>query len=256
MELSLTRPLCFFDLETTGVNVAKDRVVEISILKVFPNGNKESKTWLVNPEMPIPPQTTAVHGLTDEKVANEPTFKQLSKDIYNMIKGSDLAGFNSDRFDIPLLAEEMLRAEIDVDFKKYLTVDVQTIFHKMEKRNLSAAYKFYCGKDLDNAHSAEADTNATYEVLNSQIEKYDELENDVSKLSAFSTRRKSVDFAGFVIVDADGDAAFNFGKHKGKKVVEVLEREPGYFSWLLNADFPRYTKKVLTAIRLEIMNNA
>jgi DNA polymerase-3 subunit epsilon len=256
MELSLTRPLCFFDLETTGVNVAKDRVVEISILKVFPNGNKESKTWLVNPEMPIPPQTTAVHGITDEKVANEPTFKQLSKDIYNMIKGSDLAGFNSDRFDIPLLAEEMLRAEIDVDFKKYLTVDVQTIFHKMEKRNLSAAYKFYCGKDLDNAHSAEADTNATYEVLKSQIEKYDELENDVSKLSAFSTRRKSVDFAGFVIVDADGDAAFNFGKHKGKKVVEVLEREPGYFSWLLNADFPRYTKKVLTAIRLEIMNNA
>ena len=173
-----------------------------------------------------------------------------------MIKGSDLAGFNSDRFDIPLLAEEMLRAEIDVDFKKYLTVDVQTIFHKMEKRNLSAAYKFYCGKDLDNAHSAEADTNATYEVLKSQIEKYDELENDVSKLSAFSTRRKSVDFAGFVIVDADGDAAFNFGKHKGKKVVEVLERESGYFSWLLNADFPRYTKKVLTAIRLETMNNA
>ena len=225
MELSLTRPLCFFDLETTGVNVAKDRVVEISILKIFPNGNKESKTWLVNPEMPIPPQTTAVHGITDEKVANEPTFKQLSKDIYSMIKGSDLAGFNSDRFDIPLLAEEMLRAEIDVDFKKHLTVDVQTIFHKMEKRNLSAAYKFYCGKDLDNAHSAEADTNATYEVLKSQIEKYDELENDVSKLSAFSTRRKSVDFAGFVIVDEDGDAAFNFGKHKGKKVVEVLGRE-------------------------------
>ena len=256
MELSLTRPLCFFDLETTGVNVAKDRVVEISILKIFPNGNKESKTWLVNPEMPIPPQTTAVHGITDEKVANEPTFKQLSKDIYSMIKGSDLAGFNSDRFDIPLLAEEMLRAEIDVDFKKHLTVDVQTIFHKMEKRNLSAAYKFYCGKDLDNAHSAEADTNATYEVLKSQIEKYDELENDVSKLSAFSTRRKSVDFAGFVVVDEDGEAAFNFGKHKGKKVVEVLEREPGYFSWLLNADFPRYTKKVLTSIRLETMNNA
>ena len=155
MELSLTRPMCFFDLETTGVNVAKDRIVEISILKVYPNGNKESKTWLVNPEMPIPPQTTAVHGITDEKVANEPTFKQLSKDIYSMIKGSDLAGFNSDRFDIPLLAEEMLRAEIDVDFKKHLTVDVQTIFHKMEKRNLSAAYKFYCGKDLDNAHKTQ-----------------------------------------------------------------------------------------------------
>ena len=256
MELSLKRPLCFFDLETTGVNVAKDRIVEISILKIFPNGKKESKTWLVNPEMPIPPQTTAVHGITDEKVANEPTFKQLGKDVYNMIKGSDLAGFNSDRFDIPLLAEEMLRVEIDVDFKKQLTIDVQTIFHKMEKRNLSAAYKFYCGKDLENAHSAEADTNATYNVLKSQIEKYDELENDVSKLSAFSTRRKSVDFAGLVIVDDDGEAAFNFGKHKGKKVAEVLQREPGYFSWLLNADFPRYTKKVLTAIRLKTMNEA
>jgi DNA polymerase-3 subunit epsilon len=256
MELSLTRPLCFFDLETTGLNVAKDRVLEISILKVFPNGNKESKTWLVNPEMPIPPETTAVHGITDEKVANEPTFKQLSKDIYSMIKGSDLAGFNSDRFDIPLLAEEMLRAEIDVDFKKHLTVDVQTIFHKMEKRNLSAAYKFYCGKDLNNAHSAEADTNATYEVLKSQINKYDELENDISKLSTFSKRQKSVDFAGFIILDEDRDAAFNFGKHKGKKVIEVFEREPGYFSWLLNADFPRYTKKVLTAIRLEIMDKA
>ena len=256
MKLSLKRPLCFFDLETTGVNVAKDRIVEISILKIFPNGNKESKTWLVNPEMPIPPETIAVHGITDEKVANEPTFKQLGKDVYNMIKGSDLAGFNSDRFDIPLLAEEMLRVEIDVDFKKYLTLDVQTIFHKMEKRNLSAAYKFYCGKDLDNAHSAAADTNATYEVLKSQIEKYDELENDVSKLSAFSTRTKSVDYAGLVIVDNDGDAAFNFGKHRGKKVAEVLQREPGYFSWLLNADFPRYTKKVITAIRLETMNEA
>lgn len=256
MELLLTRPLCFFDLETTGLNVAKDRVVEISILKVFPNGNKESKTWLVNPEIPIPPKTIPIHGITDEKVANEPTFKQLSRDIYSMIKESDLAGFNSDRFDIPLLAEEMLRAGIDVDFKKHLTVDVQTIFHKMEKRNLSAAYKFYCGKDLNNAHSAEADTNATYEVLKSQIKKYDELENDISKLCTFSKRQKSVDFAGFIILDEDRDAAFNFGKHKGKKVIEVFEREPGYFSWLLNADFPRYTKKVLTAIRLEIMDKA
>ncbi|MFL2572695.1 MAG: exonuclease domain-containing protein, partial [Flavobacteriaceae bacterium] len=216
----------------------------------------ESKTWMVNPEIPIPPKTIPIHGITDEKVANEPTFKQLSRDIYSMIKDSDLAGFNSDRFDIPLLAEEMLRAGIDVDFKKHLTVDVQTIFHKMEKRNLSAAYKFYCGKDLNNAHSAEADTNATYEVLKSQINKYDELENDISKLSTFSKRQKSVDFAGFIILDEDRDAAFNFGKHKGKKVIEVFEREPGYFSWLLNADFPRYTKKVLTAIRLEIMNKA
>lgn len=254
MELSLTRPICFFDLETTGVNVSKDKIVEISILKVFPNGNKESKTWLVNPGIPIPPQTTAVHGITDEKVANEPSFKQLSKSIYELIKGSDLAGFNSDRFDIPLLAEEMLRAEIDVDFKKFLTVDVQTIFHKMEKRNLSAAYKFYCGKELENAHSAEADTTATYEVLKAQIEKYDDLENDITSLSAFSTRRKSVDFAGFILVDDDGDPSFSFGKHKGRKVNEILDQEPGYFSWLLNADFPLYTKKVLTAIRMERMN--
>lgn len=254
MELSLTRPICFFDLETTGVNVSKDKIVEISILKVFPNGNKESKTWLVNPGIPIPPQTTAVHGITDEKVANEPSFKQLSKSIYELIKGSDLAGFNSDRFDIPLLAEEMLRAEIDVDFKKFLTVDVQTIFHKMEKRNLSAAYKFYCGKELENAHSAEADTTATYEVLKAQIEKYDDLENDITSLSAFSTRRKSLDFAGFILVDDDGDPSFSFGKHKGRKVNEILDQEPGYFSWLLNADFPLYTKKVLTAIRMERMN--
>ncbi|MDG1822751.1 MAG: 3'-5' exonuclease [Flavobacteriaceae bacterium] len=254
MELSLTRPICFFDLETTGVNVSKDKIVEISILKVFPNGNKESKTWLVNPGIPIPPQTTAVHGITDEKVANEPSFKQLSKSIHELIKGSDLAGFNSDRFDIPLLAEEMLRAEIDVDFKKFLTVDVQTIFHKMEKRNLSAAYKFYCGKELENAHSAEADTTATYEVLKAQIEKYDDLENDITSLSAFSTRRKSVDFAGFILVDDDGDPSFSFGKHKGRKVNEILDQEPGYFSWLLNADFPLYTKKVLTAIRMERMN--
>ena len=253
-KLNLRRPLVIFDLETTGVNVSKDKIVEISILKVFPNGNKELKTWLVNPEMPIPPQTTAVHGITDDKVANEPTFKQLSKSIYEMIKGSDLAGFNSDRFDIPLLAEEMLRAEIDVDFKKFLTVDVQTIFHKMEKRNLSAAYKFYCGKELENAHSAEADTTATYEVLKAQIEKYDDLENDITTLSAFSTRRKSVDFAGFILVDDDGDPSFSFGKHKGRKVNEILDKEPGYFSWLLNADFPLYTKKVLTAIRMERMN--
>jgi DNA polymerase-3 subunit epsilon len=254
MELKLIKPICFFDLETTGVNIAKDRIVEISILKVYPNGNKESKTWLVNPEVPIPAQTTAVHGITDEKVKNEPTFKQLSKDILKMVKGSDLAGFNSDRFDIPLLAEEMLRADIDVDFKKHLTVDIQTIFHKMEKRNLSAAYKFYCGKDLENAHSAEVDTLATYEVLKSQILKYDELDNDIIKLSAFSTRRKSIDFAGFIIIDDDGDPCFSFGKNKGKKVTEVLNQQPGYYNWLLNADFPLYTKKVLTSIRSQTIN--
>ena len=255
MKLNLTKPLCFFDLETTGVNVAKDRVVEISILKVFPNGNKEGKTWLVNPEMPIPKQASDIHGITDERVANEPTFKELSKDIYSMIKDSDLAGYNSDRFDIPLLAEEMLRADIDFDMKNRVSVDVQTIFHKMEKRTLGAAYMFYCDKNLDDAHSAEADTLATYEVLKSQLARYEELENDIKFLSSFTTRNKTVDFAGYIIYDEDKEEIFSFGKHKGKKVEKVLEEEPGYFGWILNADFPLYTKKVLTSIKLRKLNN-
>lgn len=254
MELKLTRPICFFDLETTGVEVAKDRIVEISIFKVYPNGNKESKTWLVNPTIPIPPQTTAVHGITNEKVANEPTFKELASQIYNMIKDSDLAGFNSDRFDIPLLAEELLRAEVDFDMKNRVSVDVQTIFHKMEERTLSAAYKFYCGENLENAHSAEADTMATYEILKAQLDRYDILENDIKSLSEFTTRKKSVDFAGFIGINKDGQETFTFGKHKGALVEEVLDREPGYFGWIQNADFPLYTKKVLTAIKLRKLN--
>ena len=254
--LALQRPICFFDLETTGVHVAKDRIVEIAILKIFPNGNKESKTWLVNPEMKIPKEVIAVHGITDEKVANEPTFKQLAPEIYALIKDSDLGGFNSDRFDIPLLAEEMLRAGIDFDMKNRRSVDVQTIFHKMEKRTLSAAYKFYCDKELVNAHAAAADTLATYEVLLAQIEKYPELENNISALSEFSSRKKSLDFAGFIIEDKNGEAIFSFGKHKFKKVAQVLEDEPGYYSWIMQADFPLYTKKVLTQIRVSGFNNA
>ncbi|MDC6386698.1 3'-5' exonuclease [Flagellimonas taeanensis] len=254
MQLQLTKPICFFDLETTGTNVAKDRIVEISILKVYPNGNKESRTWLVNPEMPISPESEAIHGISNEKVANEPTFKQLSKEIYKMIRDSDLAGFNSDRFDIPLLVEEMLRADIDFDMKNMVSVDVQTIFHKMEKRTLEAAYKFYCDKNLDDAHSAEADTMATYEVLLAQLERYPELENNVKKLSEFTTRKQSLDFAGFIVLDEEERAIFSFGKHKGKTVEEVLEAEPGYFGWILNADFPLYTKKVLTQIKLSKLN--
>ncbi len=255
MELKLTRPICFFDLETTGMNVAHDRIVEISILKVYPNGNKESKTWLVNPEMQIPEVVVAIHGISNEKVANEPTFKMLSKDIYKMIKDSDLGGFNSDRFDIPLLAEEMLRADIDFEMKNMVSVDVQTIFHKMEKRTLEAAYKFYCDKDLTNAHSAAADTNATYEVLLSQLDRYPELENNIKKLAEFSTHKKTVDFAGFIVLDENQEEIFSFGKHKGRKVLEVLDKEPGYFGWILNADFPLYTKKVLTQIKLSRLNN-
>lgn len=255
MSLNLTKPICFFDLETTGVNITNDRVVEISILKVYPNGNKESKTWLVNPEMPIPAVVSAIHGVTDERVANEPTFKQLAPEINAMIKDADLAGFNSNRFDIPLLAEEMLRADFDFDMKGRVAVDVQTIFHKMEQRTLGAAYKFYCDKSLENAHTAEADTLATYEVLKAQVERYDELENDTKFLAEFSSRKKFADFAGFISYDKEGQEVFSFGKHKGKLVTEVLDKEPGYFGWLLNADFPLYTKKVLTAIKLRALNN-
>ena len=254
MELNLNKPICFFDLETTGIDVAKDRIVEISILKIFPNGNKESKTWLVNPEMSIPKEVIAVHGITNEKVANEPTFSVLAPTVYNMIKDSDLGGYNSDRFDIPLLAEELLRAGIDFDMKNRVSVDVQTIFHKMEERTLSAALKFYCGKSLENAHSAAADTMATYEILKAQLERYPELVNDMKSLSEFTTRKKIADFAGMIAFDKDGDEMFAFGKHKGVKVDKVLETEPGYFSWIQNADFPLYTKKVLTAIKLRKLN--
>lgn len=255
MQLNLNNPICFFDLETTGINISKDRIVEISVLKVYPNGNEESKTWVVNPEMPIPPEVTAIHGISDADVADKPTFKALSKEIYNLIKDSDLGGFNSNRFDIPLLAEELLRADIDFDMKGRQSVDVQTIFHKMEQRTLTAAYKFYCDKNLDGAHSAEADTKATYEVLKAQLSKYDDLENDTKFLAEFSTHKKFVDFAGFVIFNKEGEECFSFGKHKGKTVVEVMDKEPGYFGWLLNADFPLYTKKVLTAIKLRQFNN-
>ena len=254
MQLNLKKPICFFDLETTGVSITSDRIVEISILKVFPNGKEEKKTWLVNPEMPIPAQSTAIHGISNEKVADAPTFKMLAKEVNSWIVDADLGGFNSNRFDIPILAEEMLRAEVDFDMKNTQSVDVQTIFHKMEQRTLTAAYKFYCGKDLENAHSAEADTIATYEVLKAQLDRYEDLENDTSYLAQFSTRQKFADFAGFIKFDKAGDECFAFGKHKGRKVTEILNKEPGYFGWLLNADFPLYTKKVLTAIKLRAFN--
>ncbi|WP_034890801.1 3'-5' exonuclease [Gillisia sp. Hel_I_29] len=254
MELKLTKPICFFDLETTGTNVAKDRIVEISVLKVFPNGNKESKTWLVNPEMKIPAEVIEIHGISNERVENEPTFRELAPKVHEMIKGCDLGGFNSNRFDIPLLVEELLRADVDFDMKNVVSVDVQTIFHKMEQRTLSAAYKFYCGETLEGAHSAEADTNATYEVLKSQLDRYEDLENDISWLGQYSSRRNFADFAGFIAFDKKGAEVFAFGKFKGKYVEKVLEDEPGYYGWIQNADFPLYTKKVLTAIKLRKLN--
>lgn len=254
MELKLNRPICFFDLETTGIDITKDRIVEIAILKVFPNGNKESKTWLVNPQMPIPAHATAVHGITNEQVAGEPPFAELAPLVHNMIKDSDLAGFNSDRFDIPLLAEELLRAGVDFDMKNRVSVDIQTIFHKKEERTLSAAYKFYCNQSLENAHSAEADTMATYEILKSQLDRYPDLENDMKSLSEFTTRKKAIDFAGFIALNDKGQEIFTFGKYKNRLVDEIFDTDSGYFGWIQNADFPLYTKKVLTAIKLRKLN--
>ncbi len=254
MELKLSKPIVFFDLETTGINITKDRIVEIAVLKVFPNGNKESKRWLVNPEIDIPKEASDIHGITNEQVVNEPTFAVLAPQITEMIKGCDLAGFNSNRFDIPLLAEEMLRANADFDMKNRAAIDIQVIFHKKEQRTLSAAYKFYCEKDLENAHSAMADTTATYEILKAQLDKYDDLENNVEFLENYSHHKKNADFANMLVFDEEGDECFNFGKHKGKKVTDILEKEPGYYAWIQNADFPRYTKKVLTAIKLRSLN--
>lgn len=254
MALQLTRPICFFDLETTGINITNDRIVEMAVVKLNPDGSQEEKLWLINPEMPIPPEAAAVHGITDEKVADAPTFRELVAEISAFIIHCDLAGFNSDRFDIPLLAEEMLRADYDFDMKNLKTVDVQTIFHKMEQRTLSAALKFYCQQDLTDAHSALADTRATFDVLQAQLERYNELEPSVDFLSAFTSRRKSADLAGFIIFNKEGKECFSFGKHKGKTVDQVLEQEQGYFGWLMGADFPRYTKKVLTQIRLRKFN--
>tara|TARA_R110002096_G_scaffold74101_1_gene175543 strand:+ start:80274 stop:81041 length:768 start_codon:yes stop_codon:yes gene_type:complete len=255
MDLKLNKPICFFDIESTGLSVVNDRIVEISILKVFPNGNKESKTWLVNPGMPIPKEVTAIHGIDDAKVANEPSFKELSHQVYEMIKDADLGGYNSNKFDIPLLAEELLRAEIEFDFSKKKSVDVQNIFHKKEQRTLSAAYKFYCDKDLENAHSAEADTEATYEILKAQLERYPDLENNINFLSDFSNRFNAADFAGFIIKNKEGKELFSFGKYKNQSVEDVLEKDPGYFGWIQKSEFPLYTKKVLTAIKLRKLNS-
>ncbi len=251
MKLNLKNPLVFFDLETTGTNINSDRIVEICYLKVYPNGNEETKTMRINPEMHIPEQASAVHGIYDKDVADCPTFKDVARRIAADIEGCDLAGFNSNRFDIPVLAEEFLRAGVDVDLMKHKFVDVQVIYHKLEQRTLSAAYKFYCEKNLEDAHTAEADTRATYEVLKAQLDKYpDVLENDIKFLSEYSSFTKNVDFAGRIVYDDNGVEVFNFGKYKGISVVEVLRRDPGYYSWILNGDFTLNTKNVLTKIRL------
>ncbi|MBQ8221011.1 MAG: ribonuclease H-like domain-containing protein [Bacteroidaceae bacterium] len=250
MKLNLKNPIVFFDLETTGVNITSDRIVEISYLKVFPNGNEVSRTMRINPEMHIPEQASEVHGIYDDDVKDCPTFKQVAKDVAHDFEGADIAGFNSNRFDVPLLAEEFLRAGVDLDMTRRKFIDVQVIFHKMEQRTLSAAVKFYCGKELEGAHSADADTRATYEVLQAQLDRYDELQNDIAWLSEFSSHTRNVDFAGRIVYDDKGVEVFNFGKYKGIPVVEVLRRDPGYYSWMMQGDFSLNTKQVLTRIKL------
>lgn len=262
MTLHLKNPLVVFDLETTGTNIAQDRIVEMALIKIMPDGSIDEKCRRINPGIPIPIETSLIHGIYDDDIKDEPTFKQVGKSLATWLEGCDLAGFNILKFDVPMLVEEFLRANIDFDIDNRKLVDAQKIFHLMEKRNLSAAYKFYCGKILENAHSALADTRATYEVLVSQVEKYDGekvqnllgeeigvIENDMGTLHAL-TNQKMVDLAGRIVYNADDVEVFNFGKHRGKPVHEVLKKEPSFYDWMMKGDFPLDTKRKLTQIRL------
>ena len=252
MQLNLKNPLIFFDLETTGIDIVKDRIVEISLVKVLPDGSSETKTRRLNPGMPIPAEATAVHGITDDDVKDCPHFEQVARSLAAYIKGCDLAGYNSNKFDIPVLAEEFLRAGVDIDLKKRKFVDVQTVFHKKEQRTLSAAYKFYCDQNLEDAHSAEADTMATYEVLKAQLDRYDDLKNDIDFLAEYTTQNRTLDYAGRILLNDRDEAVFGFGKYKGEKVDEVFRREPSYYTWMKERDFPLYTKLVIDRIYLAL----
>lgn len=247
MKLQLSRPLAFIDLETTGTNLATDRIVEIAIVKINPDGSRQVKRKLINPEMPIPEQATAVHGITNEMVKQAPTFKQVANELKQFLENADIAGYNSNRFDIPLLVEEFLRADIAFDLSSKRLIDVQRIFHMMEQRTLSAAYKFYCNKTLEDAHSAEADAAATWEILCAQIERYPQLGNTVEQIAKFTGEEQLVDFARRFVWE-NGVEVFNFGKHKGKPVAEVLKTEPSYYDWMMKGDFPLHTKQKLTDI--------
>ncbi len=268
MNLNLKNPLIFLDLETTGMNIVTDRIVEIALIKVHPDGREDEKLYRINPEMPIPDVVSKIHGIYDDDIKDKPTFKEVAKTIAQFMEGCDFAGFNSNRFDIPLLAEEFLRADVDLDLKKRKFIDVQAIFHKMEKRTLAAAYKYYCQKTLVDAHSAMADTKATYEVLKAQLDVYKDEEyedhdgkiskpivNDIQALSEFSAYDTNVDFVGRIVYDKNGVETINFGKNKGVSVEKVLREQPGYYGWILSSEFPLYTKKVLTAIKLRLKDN-
>lgn len=264
MELKLKRPIAFIDIETTGLQVATDKIVEISIVKIHPNGKREIKTRRINPEMPIPKESSEIHGIYDDDVKDEPTFKQLARSLDDFIKNCDLAGYNSNKFDIPLLAEEFLKAGIDFEVENRSLLDVQNIFHKMEQRTLVAAYKFYCEKDLTNAHSAEADTMATLEIMESMLDRYADTEfkdkkgnitkpivNDVKALSEFSTVNRHVDLIGHIVYNEQNEPIFNFGKYKGVLVSEVFAKEPSYYDWMMKGQFPEYTKKVITKLKVK-----
>lgn len=268
MKLNLTKPIVFFDLETTGINVASDRIVEIGLLKIMPDGTQDRKTKRINPTIPIPKEASDVHGIYDKDVAEEPTFKAIAKSLGEYLKNCDLAGYNSNRFDIPVLVEEFLRADVDFELKGRRFIDVQNIFHKMEQRTLSAAYKFYCGKKIENAHSAQADIEATFEVFLAQLEKYEGVEfedkkgnvstpivNDMKALHEFTNVTRNVDMAGRIVYNEENVEVFNFGKHKGKSVEDVLTKEPSYFGWMSKGDFPLHTKKVLQDIKLRMAFN-
>ncbi|MFO7869090.1 MAG: 3'-5' exonuclease [Bacteroidales bacterium] len=255
MNLNLSKPIIFFDLETTGINIVSDKIIEISLLKVFPDQHEEKLTYKINPERPIPPQSSEIHKIYDEDVKNAPTFKEVGKKIAAFMKDCDIAGYNSNKFDIPLLAEEFYNASIEFDWSKSNCVDVHVLFLKKEPRTLSAAYKFYCNKDLENAHSADADTYATYEILKSQLDTYPDMQNDIHFLSDFTSHNKNVDFAGRIIYNAQKEEIFNFGKYRGQVVAKVFQKDPNYYNWMMNGEFHSHTKQVITQIKLRGFNS-
>ncbi len=253
MKLNLTRPLVFFDIEATGLNIAHDRIVELCFIKIYPDGSEEAHTMRFNPEIPISAEASAVNGIKDEDVANCPTFKEKAADIAAMLKDCDMAGYNSNHYDVPLLVEEFIRAGVNFDITQCRFVDVQGIFHKMEQRNLSAAYRFYCDKELTDAHTALADTRATYEVLLGQLERYgDNLKNDVEFLANFSRRNRNVDLAGRIVLNDKDVPTVNFGKYRGQPLTDVLLKDPGYYSWVMQGDFPQNTKQVFMRYMLQV----
>ncbi len=257
MELNLKKPIVFFDLETTGLNIAKDRIIEISAIKIMPNGDQEIKTRRLKPvddngnQIPLPKEVSELTHITDEDLADQPTFKQIAKSLAEWMKGCDLGGYNSNRFDVPLLAEEFLRADADIDLRKSKFVDAQVIFNKKEQRTLTAAYRFYCDKELEGAHGAQADILATYEVLKAQLDRYPDLQNDIEFLSEYSAHNNNVDFAGRFIYNEKNEEVINFGKYKGRKLAEVLLTDQGYYGWMMQSDFTLDTKRVLTNVKLK-----